>query len=305
MPPTSGEPGAVGIRIRPIQTGQVRLRPAHLAAPSNSRLERTILGRRLAILRDHDWTVPLPMLTFLVEHPDGRFLFDTGELSPSSALTAAGNRHLLERLIRRTHPFLNRALDVDVKPADEIGVQLAALGVDPARDLAGVVISHLHNDHADGLSQVVGAPVLVSRENYRASRGLGGLNHGALPHRWPRGFDPELLDLTPGPGPFAASHPLTSDGRLLLVSTPGHMPGHMSLVVRGDDATYVLTGDATYSQEAMLAGRVDRCAEDPDAARTSLRALDTFARSEAAVVLPAHDLHSVRRLELREPYPAE
>lgn len=73
MPPTSAEPGPVGILIRPIQTGQVRLRPAHLAPPGDSRLERTVFGRRLAILRDRDWTVPLPVLTFLVEHPEGRF----------------------------------------------------------------------------------------------------------------------------------------------------------------------------------------------------------------------------------------
>lgn len=305
MPGTSGEADPAGIRIRPIQTGQVRLRPAHLAPPGSSRLERTVFGRRLTILRDRDWTVPLPMLTFLIDHPEGRFLFDTGELSPSSALTAAGNRRLLERVIRRTHPFLNRALDVDIEPADEIGAQLAGLGIDPARDLRGVVISHLHNDHADGLSQLAGAPVLVSRANYRVARGLGGFNHGAMPHLWPAGFDPELLDLTPGAGPFEASHPLTSDGRLLLVSTPGHVPGHMSLVVRADDATYLLTGDATYSQDAMLAGRIDRCAEDLDAARTTLRALDQFARAESAVVLPAHDVRSVERLAQRERYPAE
>lgn len=280
------------------------MRPAQLAARSGSRLERTPFGRVLTILRDRDWTVELPFLTFLIEHPEGRFLFDTGELSPSSALTAAGNRGAVERVIRRIHPFLRRGLDMDVRPADEIGVQLANLGLDPARDLAGVVVSHLHHDHADGLSQLVGAPVLVSRENYRVARGLGGLGHGALPHRWPRGFDPELLDLTPDDGPFQASYPLTSDRRLLLVATPGHMPGHMSLVVRGDDATYLLTGDATYSQDALLAGRVDRMAEDGDAARNSLRAMDAFARAERAVVLPTHDAQSVRRCEEREPYPA-
>lgn len=194
-------------------------------------------------------------------------------------------------------------LDMDVLPADEIGVQLANLGVDPARDLAGVVISHLHNDHADGLSQIAGPPVLVSRANYRAARGFGGLSHGALPHRWPRGFDPELIDLVPDGGLFPASYPLTADRRLLLVSTPGHMPGHMSLIVRGDHATYLLTGDATYSQEAMLAGRVDRMAEDVDAARRSVRAMDRFAREQAAIVLPAHDAHSLRRCAEGERYP--
>ncbi len=281
------------------------MRPAQLAARSDSRLERTPFGRVLTILRDREWTAPLPFLTFLIEHPEGRFLFDTGELSPSSAMTAAGSRGMAERIIRRIHPFLRRGLDIDVRPADEIGAQLANLGVDPERDLAGVVLSHLHHDHADGLSQVVGPPVLVSRENYRAASGLGGLSHGALPQRWPRRFDPELIDLRPDGGAFEKTYPLTSDRLLLLVSTPGHMAGHMSLVVRADDATYLLTGDATYSQEAMLAGRVDRMAEDADAARVSLRAMDAFARAETAVVLPSHDAHSVRRCEEREPYAAE
>jgi len=293
-----------GIRVRPIQTGQLRMRPAQLAARSDSRLERTGLGRVLTILRDHEWTVQLPFLTFLVEHPEGRFLFDTGELSPSSALTAAGRHSSVEKIIRRIHPYLRRGIDMDVRPADEIGVQLANMGIEPARDLAGVVVSHLHHDHADGLSQVVGPPVLVSRENYQASRGLGGLGHGALPHRWPEGFDPELIDLKPDGGPFAATYPLTSDGRVLLVSTPGHMVGHLSLVVRGDEATYLLTGDATYSQEAMVAGRVDRMAEDVDAAGVTLRAMDAFARAESAVVLPSHDAESIRRCVEREPYPA-
>jgi glyoxylase-like metal-dependent hydrolase (beta-lactamase superfamily II) len=54
----------------------------------------------------------------------------------------------------------------------------------------------------------------------------------------------------------------------------------------------------------MLAGRVDRMAEDLDAARGSLQAMDAFARAETAVVLPAHDAESVRRCTEREPYPA-
>lgn len=103
---------------------------------------------------------------------------------------------------------------------------------------------------------------------------------------------------------MCAQRTRSAPSRLLHVSTPGHMAWHMSLVVRGDDATYLLTGDATYSQEAMRAGRVDRMAEDPEAARDSLRAPETFARVETAVVLPSHDEHSVRRCAEREPYPA-
>lgn len=45
----------------------------------------------------------------------------------------------------------------------------------------------------------------------------------------------------PAVGPFPASHPVTRDGRILLVP----MPGHVSVVVRGDGATWFLAGDAT------------------------------------------------------------
>ena len=93
---------------------------------------------------------------------------------------------------------------------------------------------------------------------------------GCLPQRWPVWLAPELVDMDgPAIGPFPASHPLTSDGRVALVPTPGHVAGHCSVVVLDDDCAYLLAGDATYSQDNLRAERIDGVTNDAATARAT------------------------------------
>lgn len=48
------------------------------------------------------------------------------------------------------------------------------------------------------------------------------------------------------------SAPLTRDGSIFAVETPGHMTGHVSIVARSEDLTYVLAGDLTYRQHLLM-----------------------------------------------------
>jgi N-acyl homoserine lactone hydrolase len=67
---------------------------------------------------------------------------------------------------------------------------------------------------------------------------------------------PELVRMDGPPvGLFPASHPVSKDGRFFLVPTPGHMAGHVSVVLRDDAVTYFFAGDATYSEENLRAER--------------------------------------------------
>jgi glyoxylase-like metal-dependent hydrolase (beta-lactamase superfamily II) len=126
---------------------------------------------------------------------------------------------------------------------------LAAIGKHPA-DVQRIVLTHAHNDHAGGAAEVMrqtGAPLAVHEDD------AGFVEAGHHP--------PPDLSLLSGrivarlpTGKFAAaevSERLT-DGQLLdvagglrVVATPGHTPGHISLL--HEQTRTVITGDAIFN----------------------------------------------------------
>ena len=178
----------------------------------------------------------LPVHAFLVEHPDGLLLFDTGQTA-----RAAGPGYL-----PRWHPFL-RLSRFELAPEDEVAAQLRRLGIAPS-DVRWVVLSHLHTDHVGGLDEFRNGEVLVSRVEWERGSGLGGRVRGYLPQYWPPGLEPRLLDLDDGGfGPFPGSYDLAGDGSLVVVATPGHTPGHASLLVRRAEGDVLLAGDLAHA----------------------------------------------------------
>jgi glyoxylase-like metal-dependent hydrolase (beta-lactamase superfamily II) len=114
---------------------------------------------------------------------------------------------------------------------------------------------------------------------------------------------PELAEIDGPPvGPFPSSHPITKDGRVFLVPTPGHFPGHVAVVARGEGVTYFFAGDATYAQDDLAADRVDGVTNDPALSLATLRAIKAFAAQEPTIILPAHDLDGLRRHAAGEVY---
>ncbi|GAB4097133.1 N-acyl homoserine lactonase QqlR [Brachybacterium horti] len=274
-----------------LETGTIRIRPSHRTQSAT----RPVLLRRLKVIAgDRGWTEPLPINTYLIDHPDGPILFDTGE-SPHS--TEKG-------WLPWWQPFFHRAVDIHVAPEEGIGARLAERGLRP-EDLQAVVVSHLHHDHGDGLGDLASARrILVSEEHWDFYRKpFRATVEGAVPQHWPAGFTPERLRLTgPALGPWDRTYPITADGRVLGVPTPGHVPGHMSVVVLADDATYLLGGDVTYDQALLDQEHTDGVNNDPALAIDQLRRIKEFARSRPVVLLPAHDPDAARRLAEREPF---
>ena len=264
------------MNIRAIQTGSVRIKSAQVQGRGRG------LRRRLAIFADRDWTEWLPTYAWVIEHPEGVIVVDTGQ-----------GTHLLESAL---HPYRRWEVAFRIEPDQEIGPQLRALGIGP-HDVKQVVLTHLHIDHDGGLAHFPRSEILVSRGELRNARGWMGRARGYLPHRWPSWFDPVPLDLTAGTfGPFAASKRLTQAGDVVAVATPGHTPDHLSVAVAAGGITYFLAGDASYSEELMLAGQVDGvCADDELAGRT-LGAIRRLSKQRPTVYLPTHDSESAARL---------
>ena len=272
------------MHIHAIETGRVRVKASQLVGRGNG------LARRLAPIFDDEWSDWLPTYAFAVEHPEGVILVDTG--------ANAG----LKRL-PRWHPYFQRAVKFDIEPEQEAGAQLRALGVGPS-DVRLIVLTHLHIDHDGGLAAFPRARVLVSPGERAAAAGLKGRVNGYLPQRRPSQFDPEPLVFVDEPyGPFARSRRLTADGALTALPTPGHTPDHISIALDDSERRIVFVGDATYSQDNLLAGRVDGVSPKAAIARDTMARLAALAAARPTLLLPAHDPGAADRLARGEAAP--
>lgn len=275
------------MRLHAIQTGAVAVKERQRsgAGPGPLRLPLT--------LADRDWTDPLPIYAWAIEHPEGVIVVDTGE-------TARVNDR---GYFPRWHPYYRLGVKEWVEPEQEIGPQLRAIGIS-SHEVRWVVMTHLHTDHAGGLEHFPKSEILVTRPEFENASGVLGKIRGFLPHRWPDWFAPRLINLESAAfGPFPESLRLTDAGDVILVGTAGHTPGHVSVVLEEDDGPILLAGDTSYTERLMIEGRADGVSPDVDAARLTLRRIQEFARQREVVYLPSHDPDSARRLEERRTVP--
>ncbi|HEU0023944.1 MAG TPA: N-acyl homoserine lactonase family protein, partial [Thermoleophilaceae bacterium] len=211
------------MQVHAIQTGTVTVKEAQREGQGGDRT------RIVHTLRDKRWTAPLPIYAWVIRHPEGVIVVDTGE-------TAAASE---PGYFPRWHPYFRLAVRMSVTSDQEIGPQLDRLGIDRA-EVRWVVLTHLHTDHAGGLAHFPDAEILVARREYEAASGFTGKLNGYLPDRLPGWLAPRLLDLPEDPfGPFPRSLALTEAGDVRILATPGHSPGHMSVVLSEDDERLV------------------------------------------------------------------
>ena len=186
----------------------------------------------------------MPVAAFLVEHPDGVAVFDTG-MHPELATTKARMRATADLF--------------EVEQSDEwtLTGQLAAAGVAPG-DVDVAVVSHLHFDHCGGLGQLPSARVVVQRAEWDAAFDDGLVEFGVFnPEDFDLGHDRQLAD---------GEVDLFGDGSVTLLPTSGHTAGHQSMLIEG---RLLLVGDACYCRLALDLDALPPFAADHDRQRAT------------------------------------
>lgn len=257
------------MRFHALSTGTVRLKHSFLYARSGPR-------RQLDLLLPSPWSWPMPIHCWVVEHNGRLILVDTGETDDVKDI-----------------PFAR----FTVRRDDELPSVLEGVGL-KLSDVDTVVLTHMHGDHMDGAVHWNG-PVLVHDEELAFARSAGArLTAKLLRQPVPAGVDWSAYVLDSGPfGAFPRSRPLTDDGRIVLVGTEGHSPGHVSVICIDDHGRHVmLAGDTSDSLEQLHALRPDAIAQKPEVYVETLRRILEHGREHPTVYLPSHDPESVARL---------
>jgi len=205
--------------------------------------------------------VPIDMVDscYLIKHAQGWFLWDTG-VADAIAAMPEGQRPENPAMTQWRRP-------------KTLAAQIDALGVKPA-DIKYVAISHTHPDHIGNVELFPQAMLLVQRAEYE----------------WPSPL---------GVGRFKPEHPVTKlegdrdvfgDGSVVIISTPGHTPGHQSLLVTlPKTGAVVLSGDAVHFKDNWDHRRAPSFNFDKDKTIASIQRIADIMAQHNAQLWINHD----------------
>ena len=237
------------IKIHVLHTGEVRVSPYLPFGGDNCNL----LKASGMTTPKKDW-IWLPVSVYLIEHPKGLILVDTGwhrDMSPEGVYDKAAQ---IKSLGSRVLYNVNQGQIPLGKAVDE---QLEGMGIKPA-DIDYVLLTHLDCDHANGLRAVKDAKhILVAAEELECARKNGFIRYKK---KWWEGVDMHTIEWNGTEGPAGKSFDLFGDGSIKMINIPGHCDGLCAVKITREDGKYVLLfsdgGYATKSWKEMITSGV-------------------------------------------------
>ncbi len=216
-------------------------------------IDRLVLATVTTVPEWHpefDTFEPFPVHAWLIRHPDGAILVDTG--------VGVGN----EAIDGWYQPHITPLLDA-----------LGGAGVVPS-DIAAVVISHLHFDHC-GQQEVLSAQVYVQTTEFEVAQTPGYTvpEWAAIPE--------DRLRLVNGDQVIAEG--------VSLLSTPGHSPGHQSVLVEAAGERVVIAAQCAFRAPELRTGEpvASNCHDEA----WEVDARDSLARLRALAPITAYLSH--------------
>lgn len=280
------------MKIYPLNCGYIRIHEELLYGGGNM---MTDLGK--AVMAPDSRRVTLPVYAYLIEHPAGLFLVDTGwsrDISPNGTYDHKAVRKVLPAHLASLYkPYVPEGMAVVE--------QLASMGIKP-QDLSAVLITHLDADHISGLRSVSKARRIVVPEDeaywtvrtkYRLRQPENLWSGEGAERVFFRGH---LL------GPLHKAIDITGDGSIMMVNLPGHTDGMCGVILRNGGKYVLLASDAAISSRSWE--RMEGPGFAADSA-LQLRSLEWIAETAAdpgcEAVLCSHDRNlNTEKIELCE-----
>jgi N-acyl homoserine lactone hydrolase len=261
------------LAVSPFTYAQVR----HAPAPKSLRLyvldcgkitgvSATAFGFKDGELATTDMVTPC----FLIAHPRGTLMWDTGEITDSAVKT--DGTPTKQGAFTVTRPLLP---------------QLAAIGYTPA-DITYLALSHYHGDHVANANSFAGSTWIVQKvERDAMFAPKAGDQKGAgapTPALYSALEKSKVLLLN------SEDHDVFGDGTVVIKFTPGHTPGHQSLFLKlPKTGPVLLSGDLYHYPEEMTLHRVPSFDFDKEQTAKSRAAMEDFVKKNHAQLWIQHD----------------
>ena len=204
---------------------------------------------------------------YLIKHASGWLLWDSGmsdtiAATPEGVTAASG---LLTLYVKKT-----------------LASQLEALGVAPS-DIKRVAFSHFHSDHVGNANLFTAATLYIQQPEYDAAFGPDAAKFGFAPKFYDKLAGNKTVKLN-------GDHDVFGDGSVMIISTPGHTPGHQCLLVHlPQTGAVVLSGDMVHFQDNWDHRRVPARNFNKEQTTQSMERVAKLLKDEHAQLWINHD----------------
>ena len=257
------------IKVHIFHTGSVCVDDA---IPHGSNNPFAVLG----LFRKKEHRKTLPVSCYLIEHPKGRVLIDTGWDSIYATQKP-----------KRFFGLLDHISTPIIKQEESIDHKLSTLGFHSS-DIDYVFLSHLDFDHTSGLRLVKDAKnFFASEEEIKDSKKYF---FRYVKQNWdflnlqPFHYKPSKL------GPVGKSYDVFGDGTLLLVNTPGHSHGLFTAIISNGERFIALPGDTIYTQKSLKEHLIPGFTVHKKSAKKSLEWINSLSQDPNCIgIFANHD----------------
>jgi N-acyl homoserine lactone hydrolase len=270
------------IKAHAIQTGIISVKENFLNQKGKGFLSKLniVLGKTFADF--------MPIWAWVIEHPEGIIVIDTGDIEESCYPDFYKNESWGTKLSLLATS--NKRL---IRKQDALDAQLIRLGIRPEQ-VSKVVLTHLHGDHTDGLKFFPTNEIIVHEAEYRKP-------YSNLPTTYPPWFSPTLVNFSKDRVDiFDSAYALTKSEDLLLIPTPGHTHHHCSVLLKTDHEHILFAGDSSYKQQQLFDYVFGGANIDFIQSQKTYDHILGYSKKYPLIYLPSHDENAANRLTGKE-----